>query len=489
MKTYAAILVPLLCAGAGAPSEIDGLIDGARGAPAEFAADAMIRIAALDKVPKAQKIELLGAAFQRASGAQQPYKRRASIVRADSTGGFFNRVYAQDLDALSLELRAIEGMLPLDGRKARDLFLQIPPLRIPPLKCDDFMVYDVDRFYGVLGSVARETFTAKQVQEREPFRLLEQYAGAITSPVQVGPVARLLAAASVKDEDFQSLATFFAGALRKISGDDRSFTYAAAVGAQVLALVEECKRRKSSPLPLVEGYRLYLVNHFSASRCADDDLMQNTGASFGMATGQAVDAQSVGAVVFFNQKLQMAPLQPIQEQEATPSRLEGAATGLRSCEEAECRAIVQQYRALIFNSSGSPYAAAEKDRPEWRNRLQDFLGAMVAWKESASATAAAHFRDKCGIYSELSSVVAPGPERERVLRALLDYVKQNRFQAENRMEWFLPVNTLIGRASLDPLGLGRLMDELRRVNDPVIALYANLEAAAPRGAARILPLL
>jgi hypothetical protein len=86
-------------------------------------------------------------------------------------------------------------------------------------------------------------------------------------------------------------------------------------------------------------------------------------------------------------------------------------------------------------------------------------------------------------------VVAPGPERERVLRALLDYVKQNQFQAENRMEWFLPVNTLIGRASLDPLGLGRLMDELRRVNDPVIALYANLEAAAPRGAERILPLL
>lgn len=488
MKTFALILVPLLCAAAGAPSEIDGLIDGARGAPAEFAADAMIRIAALEKVEKARKIELLSEAFQLASGAQQPYKRRASILRVGTTGGFLNRVFGQDLDALSLELRAIEAMLPLDGRKARNLFLQIPPLRIPPLKCDDFMVYDVDRFYGVLESIARQTFTAKEIQEREPFRLLEQYAGTITSPVQAGPVARMLAAASVKDADFQSLVTFFAGALGKISGDDRSFT-SSAVGAQILALVEACKHHQSSPLPLLEGYRLYLVNHLSAARCADDDLMHNGGTSFGIATGLTIDQQAADAVSFFNQKLQIAPLQPIQEQEATPSRLEGAATGLRSCEDADCLSIVQQYRGLIFNSSGSPYLPAEKDTPEWRNKLQDFLGIMTAWKDVSGVKAAAHFRDKCGIYSDLSSVVSPGLERERVLRALLDYVKQNRFQAENRIEWFLPVNTLIGRASLDPLGLGRLMDELRRVNDPVIALYANLESAAPRGPDRILPLL
>jgi hypothetical protein len=57
------------------------------------------------------------------------------------------------------------------------------------------------------------------------------------------------------------------------------------------------------------------------------------------------------------------------------------------------------------------------------------------------------------------------------------------------MEWFLPVNGLIGRLALDPLGMGRLAEELRKVDDPIVALYANLEAVAPRPPDRILPLL
>lgn len=195
---------------------------------------------------------------------------------------------------------------------------------------------------------------------------------------------------------------------------------------------------------------------------------------------------------FFNQKLRMAPLQEIQELEATPSRLEGTATGLGACEGTECRAILEQYRGLVFNSNNVPYLPAEKTTPEWRNKLRDFLAAMAAWKPGAGAgrpTAASHYRDKCGFYADLAGVVTAGADRELVLRALLDYVKQNRLQAENRMEWFLPANALIGRVRLDPLVLGPMMDELRRTNDPVIALYADLEAAAPRPPDRILPLL
>ena len=273
MKTLAVILLPMLCAAADAPAGIDALLDAARAAPAEFAADAMIRIAALDQLEKARRIELLEQAFQRASGAQQPYKRHATFVRPDSPSGFLNRAYGQDLDAMSLRLRAIEALLPLDAQKARDLFLQTPPPKTPRLKCDDFLIYDVGRFYDTLGSIARQSFTAQEIQAGEPFRLLERFAGAITSPVQVAPVARMLAAASVKDADFRALVNSFAEALGKISGDDRSFAYSMTAGKQILALVEESKRRQLSPLPLLEAYRLYLVNNLSAARCADDDSM------------------------------------------------------------------------------------------------------------------------------------------------------------------------------------------------------------------------
>ena len=57
------------------------------------------------------------------------------------------------------------------------------------------------------------------------------------------------------------------------------------------------------------------------------------------------------------------------------------------------------------------------------------------------------------------------------------------------MEWFLPVNALMGRVGLDPAGLGKFAGELRQSSDPVIALYASLEAVAPRPPDRILALL
>ena len=492
MKTLALILLPMLSAAADAPAGIEALLDAARAAPAEFAADATIRIAALDQLEKARRIELLDEAFRRASGAQQPYKRHATFSQAGGSSAFLNRAYGQDLDAMSLRLRAIEALLPLDSQKAKALFVQTPPPNTPRLKCEDFLVYDVGRFYDTLGSIARQPFTPEEVQAGDPLRLLKRFAGGIASPVQVAPVARMLAAASVKDADFGALVTSFAEALGTVSGDDRSFTYSIPAGQQILALVEQLKRRQLSPLPLLEAYRLYLVSNLSAERCADDDSILGDAASFGLVTGQAVDQEASDAVAFFNKSLRMAPLQPIPEEESTPSRLEGVATGLRTCEDAECRSIAEQYRGLVFGENGSAYTPDQKGTPAWRGKVRDFLAALARWQESASGAhpnAAEHFRVKSAAYSELLNLVFNSPDRDLVLRAMLDYLKQSRFQRENRMEWFLPVNALIGRVALDPVSMGHMAEELRKVDDPTIALYANLEMVAPRTPERILPLL
>ncbi|SPE37543.1 conserved exported hypothetical protein [Candidatus Sulfopaludibacter sp. SbA6] len=481
MKTLALILLPFLRAAAAAPADIDALIDSARAAPDEFAADAIIRIAGTDKIEKARKIELLEQAFQRAAGAPEPYQRHALPLRLDGSSSYWNRVYKQELDALSLRLRAVEAMLPLDGSKARDLFEQIPPLRFPRLKCEEFLVYDAARFYDTLGSIAS--------QDPEPFKLLQKYAGAVASPVELAPMARVLTAARVNDSDFQALAASFATALGKVSGDDRSFTFSTSLGKEIQALVEECKRRRLTPLLLLEAYRLYLVVNFSASRCADDDQLQAGQQSFGIFTGQPADMVAANFIPFFNEKLRMPPLAPIQEQEATPAGLEGVAVGLHYCEDEPCKAFVEQYRGLVFGANGIPLPSAERNTPEWQDKLKARLTALSEWKEAGSAGPAGYFREKSGAYSELFNLAQNGPSRELVLRAWLDFVKQSPFQKVNRDQWFLPVNALIGRVGLDPGGLSKFAEDLRKVNDPLIALYANLETVAPRSPGRILPLL
>lgn len=495
MRKLSFFVLPILCLSAAAtpavdPAAVESTIDMARAAPGEFAADAMIRVAALEQLDKARKVALLEEAFRRAAEAQEPYQRRSGINKPVGGASYFNfnRVYNQDLDGMSLRLRAIEALLPLDKSKARDLFRQIAPIHLPKLKCADFLVYDVNRYYTVLDRIAAETFTPKEVEKGEPYRLLLQQASAIASPVQVIPMAHTIVVSHLKDGDFQSVVTAYARALGNISGDDRSFSYAHSTSPHIVDLVEELKKRKLSPVALVTAYREYLVKNMTSVRCSDDDLMLNVPQYF--ASAAAAPTPIVDDVGYFNMAIRVPPVQTIEAGQVVPEKVEGVAEGLRACDDADCKSIADQYRALIFPPGGNPYTSVERQGSEWQAKFQDFLNAIESWKnDSSSVPEAQYFRNKCGIYSELLGM-APTPEnQEKVVRAMVDFIQRSKFQAESRMQWFLPMNALLGRAALNPTGFGKLLPELRQSRDPVIALYAQLELVAPRGPEQVMPLL
>jgi hypothetical protein len=481
------LLLPLARVSGDPPSELDSLIDMARGAPPEFAADALIRIAGLAKLEKTRRIELLEEAFRIAAGAQEPFKRRAAALDGDS-GQFLNHAFEQNLDGLSLRLRAVDALLPLDAKEARSLFSLLPPLEIPAVSCEDSLVYDSGLFYEVMGRVAAQSFTPKEIATGEAFQFLMRYLSSLSSPVQVAPAARTLAEMRLDDTQFQALAALFADALRNVSGDDRSFTQSQTAGDEILGLAQAIETHKASPLALLEAYRAYLVNHLSGSRCADSDPAQNVRTPGGISQGGGPRGSAM--IAFFNDRLRMDPLQPIQREEATPSELSGkATTGARTCQDRECRAISEQYLALVIAPNDVGYTDAQKNSAEWKSKLADMLSALDAWRQSSGVTASEYFHEKSRAYSILLQAVPNGAEREIVLRAMLDYLSESRSQVERSLEWFLPVNGLIGQVALDPLGLGSVANELRRANDPVISLYANLEKLAPRSPDRIMALL
>jgi hypothetical protein len=443
---------------------IEPVVDMARGAPPELASDALIRLANLDRLEKKQRSELLNRAIDLAAGAAQPFKRRAALVQVSGPAGFLERAYAQDLDALSLRLRAIEGLLLVDPRTARARFEQIPTLQLPPLGCEDFLVYDVTRFYKVMGLVAAESFSAKEARDGEPSKFLARYLGLIASPAQVAPAARLLAAAAIPDSDFPMLATAFAGAVRRIAGDDRSFTYAAReAGPEIEELAKIGERRgELSPGVLLGAYRMFLVNHMTGSRC---EPLENSADS--------------DPAAFFNERLRIPVLAPIGETELTPSKVEGKAKGLTWCESPECRAIRDQFRTMVFGPDGEAFQQDEREKKEWQARARDFLAALSLWDHSTNATPADYFREKIGFYGDLLAIVPNGETREYILRSMLAFLIQSRPRPEERIEWYLPIVQLVGRVTLDPFGLGRLASDLRQANEPAIALEIAVEQIAP----------
>jgi hypothetical protein len=143
----------------------------------------------------------------------------------------------------------------------------------------------------------------------------------------------------------------------------------------------------------------------------------------------------------------------------------------------------------MFDAQGAPLSAQQKDSAEWRGNLQHFLTAAADWKETTGPAGADQFREECALFGALAGAIPPGPDRGRVLLAWLNYLDASRMQQDDRITWFLPVNTMVGRVTLDPAGLSSLAEAMRATNDPVIALYVELERVAPRSPEQILSLL
>jgi hypothetical protein len=119
------------------PIEVENLVNAANAAPPEFGADALIRIVASGRVTsQTWKKEILEKAFFLAANSQQPFRRTSIYFPHSSTDtlqGFLSAAYTFKLDALSLRVRIIKAMLPLDKERARQLFESISPkLPLPP---------------------------------------------------------------------------------------------------------------------------------------------------------------------------------------------------------------------------------------------------------------------------------------------------------------------------------------------------------------------
>ena len=491
LRVFVVLCLAAASSAAPRPPALADLADRAQSLPGEFAAGALLRIAAAPNViDPAWRRELIESAFALAAGAQEPFARR---TWADSHRSMLDKAFAQGLDACTLRCRAVHAMLALDRKRAREMFAEIPPPRIPRLSCEDALVYDVSVFYATLGEVAGEAFNAKEVADEEPLHLLQRYVPDLTSPVQAGPIARMLAAEPLKPAQLEVLANTFASVLKQFSGDDRSFSSTISSESDAAAienLASACAKQQISPVPLLDAWRSYLVRHLSGSRCADTTGTETAGMSFGMVAGRASTEPAysgpLGAVRYFNQNMRIGSLPPISDDEVQPAKTEGKAAAL-ACESPQCRQLSDTFKQLVLGPTGLSLTEEQRAGAEWGGKVKEYLAALADWKSDNDLDA--YFYWKSGLYSQLFNVLPNGPDRDAVLSALLAWLQQSDYQRDHRVEWFYPVNALIIRAFADPVGMKTTVRELRNAADPAISLYARLEQVLPRPLDRAVGLL
>ncbi len=482
LRFFVYLCLTAAACGAERPTALVDLANRAHSAPAEFAADALLRIAASSTAADpAWKRQLIEDAFRIAASAQQPYARRAW---QKGHGGQAEKAFAQGLDACTLQCRAVDAMLALDHKKAREMFDQIPAPALPRLSCTDALVYDVSIFYATLGNVAQQAFSPKEIAAQEPMHLLERYVPDLNSPLQVGPIATMLIGAPVATAQREGLVDAFAAALKQLSGDGRSFSATISgqsEAAAVEALASSGARQHINSLPLLDAWRSYLVRHVSGSVCGDLGGAGATGLSVALDAANSADqaySGPLGAVRYFNENMRIGELPAISGLEAQPAKLDDQARASGPCESPECRQITTKFGGVVLGPAGMAYSEEQKATPEWAGKLRAYMEALGGWKGADDP--AEYFLWKSRFYSDLFHVLPNGPNRDMVLSAFLGWLEQNDYQREHRAEWFYRVNGLIVSAFADPVAMKTTMRDLRNSADPVIALYAELERLLPR---------
>jgi len=183
------------------------LVETAHAAPPEFAADALLRVVESGKVSdKNTRRQLIQDAFGLGGSAQLRAPMNAAAgLGPDTRAASLAKAYQLKLDAMSLQIRAVNAMLALDKPAAREMFSAIAKPALDALPCEPSLAYDPSDFYRTLGAIARATFTPADRKNEDHVRFLLDYVGQAASQPEVAAIRSILPSAGLTSDQLQAI--------------------------------------------------------------------------------------------------------------------------------------------------------------------------------------------------------------------------------------------------------------------------------------------
>jgi hypothetical protein len=461
-------------------------VDAAPVAPPELAADILIRIVESGRVTDpAWKLELLDQAFHMAGAAKYPVALSAAVARAlntDSDPGVRSGALHAKLDALSLRCRAVSGTLALDRKKAVALFREIPILQFPAHTCADSMRELPDIVFETLGQVFAQAFTPQERAKGKHVDFAEEYLGGLTSPTQLEPAIRMIAAQKLTSDELARLTGVLVASIQQLNSDDRTFTAVTNPGLidEVLTFADRCRQSGYSPQSLVASFRAYLVRHFQAARCAESPKAYSGGRLAETFNQMLVPLAGEGAVA------------PITPDEMKPVSVGEAAKVYEFWSKPAARKVMADYKLLRFGTDEQQalnsakgtrpdhmaqfLTVEQRSTPEWQAAAQEFLSRLEEWKQDNDEPAESYFHEVCFMYAGLLDIAPSGSLREHVLHSYIDFLKNSEVERGSPPEWYLEVSRLMNGATDATSGeISRVKNEMRARGDPVMILLVDVQ--------------
>jgi hypothetical protein len=441
----------------------------ARALPPEYAADLLLRLAAAASTREpARKAELYEAAFQAGAQAGVPLPRRAAFaVLPDGDIRYQSLGAALRLDRLSIQARAVQGLLKLRPARARELFEQIPAPSVSKVTCAEALVPDPSVYYETLARVVELAYTPAEKARQDHLSTLQAAVQGASSSVQLAALARLLVEARLPAEHKELLATALAGRLAAVNDDDRTYT----VALRDLSLAGRVRS---------------LGAQAGATAAALDEALK------GLAGRQQKGVHCQGVLmdeVIKTPAGDMIVAANPNSDEKMPDKPELALHVRAYPQTEEGRALGTRIRGLWITPDGQMYRPDQKGT-EWQAKAIDALAAVDAWEPARSGRVTDQLHERLVLYR---GILQSGLNDEMQKKVLISYVAAlaaSPAQTECPAEWLVELHTLLDMIRM-PAGVNpppgalreAMLAELAQGRSPVTAAYAAMEADHPVGTA------
>jgi hypothetical protein len=386
----------------------------ASAAAPEIQAAALLKLAESDRrLPAKQRADLAEQSFVLATQAREQYPRvRAYGAPPDTSDSYRAAASGLKLDRLSLQTRA--------AKLSPSLFERMEPPKLGKLGCESGTVPNLDDYYST--------------NPVDPLVLI----GAAESPLELAAVARLVRA--------QEHAEALAARLASSAPDSRAFAASWESFRQSLSAITA-----QFPSPtLAEGIRKYILTHFNGPRCLDAGHVFQSGRA---------------AMDWFNAAEIRGSVPALEESAFVSPKVEGRAKVENYWESEANQGLMDGIRELRFSAKGVPYNEAERESPEWKQSLNQFVSKLRAARPGFHPTAA--------LLQALIEFTPRGPERDRLINWFLEVLRTSDAQRELPAEWLWRADSLhrMLEQSADP-DLEKVQAGFRNGGVPALVLYA-----------------
>ncbi|HLK62962.1 MAG TPA: hypothetical protein VKU19_05960 [Bryobacteraceae bacterium] len=444
------------------PTEVLALIDRARTLPPEFAADVLLRLSASKLMHQTSwKQELIEEAFASGAHAQLPYRQTVYGLATDSR--YNQEVSHNDLEILTLQTRAVDAMLSIDPAKALGLFEQIVPPEIPAARCESPATPDVSAYYETAAKLFDRAFTTPRRKREDDMHFLKLRISEMQSPAHVVPALKMLFAVQLTPAQRQELMASFAVTLDHLSGSDRLYQ-----STETLLVPAALPEWHETPL-FVPALRAYIVRQISGPRCSDSlklrpDQLPLSAASFNkLASLLDPHAEQYKAITL---------------DEARAASDDGTYAVQFPWHSARAKQVLQALQWLNHGGTGRSFTPSERSSVEWNAHYLETRKLIEGWREDEEESPEDYLFLVSETLSTLASLVPPGPARDNAMGNYRTFLETRYAVTENRNLWFTQVNRMLKAAvhAEDSKERAWILSELSRSTNPIIALYAKIEA-------------